>query len=101
MKQDTYLSNQAIISQVEGNIVSDMDGEKVMLSIEKGKYFNLGKLGGEIWGKIAIPTHIESLITYLLEHYDVEREVCESEVKEFINQLVEQGLVKVQRAVGS
>lgn len=34
------------IVQSEGNIVSDMDGEKVMLSIKNGKYYNLGKIGG-------------------------------------------------------
>ena len=34
---------------MKGNIVSDMGGEKVMLSIENGKYYNLGEMGGEIW----------------------------------------------------
>jgi len=33
---------------VEGNIVSNMDGEKVMLSIKNGKYYNLGEIGGFI-----------------------------------------------------
>ena len=37
------------VSQREGNIVSDMGGEKVMLSINNGKYYNLGEMGGEIW----------------------------------------------------
>ena len=32
-----------------------MDGEKVMLSIEKGKYYNLGLLGGVIWELIESP----------------------------------------------
>ena len=35
--------------QVKGNIVSDMGGEKVMLSVNKGKYYNLGEIGGDIW----------------------------------------------------
>ena len=26
-----------------------MDGEKVMLSINNGKYYNLGEIGGDIW----------------------------------------------------
>lgn len=95
MKENLYISNQATISQVEGNIVSDMDGEKVMLSIEKGKYFNLGELGGEIWRKIESPIQLETLITHLLEQYEVEQDVCELEVKGFINQLAEQGLVEI------
>ena len=26
-----------------------MGGEKVMLSVKNGKYYNLGEIGGEIW----------------------------------------------------
>ena len=40
------------VTQGKGNIVSDMGGEKVMLSIENGKYYNLGEMGGEIWDLI-------------------------------------------------
>ena len=36
------MSLKSVVSQVEGQIVSDMGGEKVMLSIPNGKYYNLG-----------------------------------------------------------
>ena len=48
IKNKKYITIQTI-SQIKGNIVSDMSGEKIMLSIEKGKYYNLGEIGGEIW----------------------------------------------------
>ena len=32
------VTRYSTISQTPGNIVSDMDGEKVMLNIEEGKY---------------------------------------------------------------
>lgn len=96
MKKAIRLSNQDIISRVEGNIVSDMDGEKVMLSIEKGKYYNLGELGGDVWEYIKDPIQVDTLINELLVDYEVEREECEVQVQDFINQLQHQGLVKVQ-----
>lgn len=99
MTKHIKLSNQAIISQIEGNIVSDMDGEKVMLSIDNGKYYNLGELGGTIWEYINEPLYIEELIEKLLDQYDVEKEVCEQQVKEFISQLAEQGLVRINAHV--
>ena len=68
------------ISQKEGNIVSDMDGERVMLSIENGKYYNLGDLGGEIWDLIEKPISMQQLIERLLEQYEVEKSVCEAHV---------------------
>ncbi|MEH7510936.1 lasso peptide biosynthesis PqqD family chaperone, partial [Priestia megaterium] len=44
-----------VVTQSEGNIVSDMGNEKVMLNIENGKYYNLGEIGGDIWESISKP----------------------------------------------
>lgn len=42
------ISLKCQIVQSEENIVSDMDGEKVMLNVRKGKYYNLGETGGNL-----------------------------------------------------
>ena len=52
MIKNRTLSIQQSVRQVKGNIVSDMDGEKVMLSVENGKYYNFGDIGegfGNLW----------------------------------------------------
>lgn len=92
------ISMNDIISQVDGNIVSDMDGEKVMLSIENGKYYNLGEVGGEIWECIKEPISIYDLIHSLLSQYDVEEDKCSDQVIRFIGRLIEQGLVRTDTA---
>ncbi|SFD66669.1 Coenzyme PQQ synthesis protein D (PqqD) [Lentibacillus persicus] len=92
------ISINDIVSQVEGNIVSDMDGEKVMLSIQNGKYYNLGEIGGEIWEGIKEPTSIADLIQSLTAQYDVEESKCRIETIGFIDHLLEEGLVKVESA---
>ncbi|WP_342513164.1 lasso peptide biosynthesis PqqD family chaperone [Sporosarcina sp. FSL K6-1522] len=83
----------ALFSQQPGNIVSDMDGEKVMLSIESGKYYNLGELGGEIWELMTEPISVEKLVTTLHSRYDVEQAMCEEHVISFLTQLLDEGLV--------
>lgn len=100
------INNQRVIkkhlySQSPGNIVSDMDGEKVMLSVQKGKYYNLGELGGEIWDLMKEPVTIHELVTTLQSQYDVEQTECEEQVTDFINQLLEQGLVKIEDRINS
>ncbi|SDQ10249.1 Coenzyme PQQ synthesis protein D (PqqD) [Virgibacillus subterraneus] len=87
------LSVQHMVSQKEGNIVSDMDGEKVMLSIHNGKYYNLGEMGGEIWELLEVPITVQNLITILTEQYDVEHSECEEQVLSFLTLLVEEGIV--------
>ncbi|MFJ7934431.1 lasso peptide biosynthesis PqqD family chaperone [Sporosarcina sp. NPDC096371] len=83
----------ALFSQQSGNIVSDMDGEKVMLSIQSGKYYNLGEIGGEIWELLEEPTSIEKLVTTLQSRYDVEQAECEEHVIAFLTQLLDEDLV--------
>ncbi|MBM7573493.1 lasso peptide biosynthesis PqqD family chaperone [Aquibacillus albus] len=96
MSKVKEISIEAIVSQVEGNIVSDMDGEKVMLSVQNGKYYNLGSLGGEIWELMKEPISIQLLVSKLMDMYDVEPQECVEHTIAFIGQLIEEGLVQVQ-----
>lgn len=93
IKSHTLLKEH-LVSQEEGNIVSDMDGEKVMLSIHNGKYYNLGEMGGEIWEQIEEPISVGEVISQLVTQYDVEQDECEDEVMSFLHQLLEEGLIK-------
>ncbi|MBT2699472.1 lasso peptide biosynthesis PqqD family chaperone [Bacillus sp. ISL-40] len=89
------ISLNSKVVQTEGNVVSDMDGEKVMLSIESGNYYNLGELGGEIWDLIRTPIEINKLVDTLLLTYEVEKEICEQHVLSYIEQLSREGLIQV------
>ncbi|MFB4168919.1 lasso peptide biosynthesis PqqD family chaperone [Virgibacillus sp. JSM 102003] len=93
MIKQKSLSLHHMVSQKEGNIVSDMDGEKVMLSIHNGKYYNLGEMGGEIWELIKEPIIVQNLIAALTEQYDVEYSECEEQVLSFLTLLLEEGIV--------
>lgn len=92
------LSINHIVSQGKGNIVSDMGGEKVMLSVSNGKYYNLGEMGGEIWEMIEKPTVINELISKLLDQYKVGKSQCEEEVLSFLELLQNEKLIQVQES---
>ncbi|AND41943.1 lasso peptide biosynthesis PqqD family chaperone [Cytobacillus oceanisediminis] len=91
--QKISLSN--IVSQGEGIIVSDMGGEKVMLSITKGKYFNLGEMGGEIWDLMKGTIEVKQIISVLESIYQVDQEECEEQVLTFLSQLYDHELIKI------
>ncbi|MFP7735351.1 lasso peptide biosynthesis PqqD family chaperone [Priestia aryabhattai] len=101
MVKNEYISINQLVSQEAGNIVSDMDGEKVMLSIDNGKYYNLGELGGQIWEKIKEPLSILELIHTLMAEYDVELNVCKEQVISFLSLLLKEGLIKVEDKINS
>lgn len=97
MIKNVNILQDHLISQVHGNIVSDMDGEKVMLSIHNGKYYNMGEIGGEIWEQIKDPITTEDLVFSLMTQYNVEQKECEEQVVFFLNLLLEESLIKVEK----
>lgn len=87
------LSNQTIIQRNQEIIVSDMDGETVMMSIQNGKYYNLGTVGGLIWNKIIDPISFDDLIKDLTTEYDIEKKECERQVITFLESLYKEKLI--------
>lgn len=96
MVKTQQISINYFVSQREGNIVSDMDGEKVMLSIKNGKYYNLGEMGGVIWDQIKTSIKIDHLVNSLLAQYEVEKSECEEQVISFLNSLNDEDLINVE-----
>ncbi len=76
-------------------ISSDIDGEKVMMSIESGEYFGLDPVGTRIWELIENPIEVNSLVEQLIDEFDVSREQCEADTFEFLEQLFEKNLLIV------
>ncbi|RIX52617.1 lasso peptide biosynthesis PqqD family chaperone [Paenibacillus nanensis] len=84
-----------VISSSKENIVSDMGGEKVMLSVKNGNYYNLGHIGGQIWDLIAEPISVDELVQKLLLEFEVERAECEQHVFSFLEHLRKEGLLVI------
>ncbi len=69
--------------------VTDLAGEKVMIDFESGKYFLVKGVGNVIWDYLQTETTAEEIISKLLDEYDVEPEVCEKQVLDFLNKMEE------------
>lgn len=76
-------------------ISTDMDGETVMMSVEKGKYFGLSGVGSFLWENMEAPIELDSLREKVIANFGVDDETCRTDVLEFVNRLVEDDLVKI------
>lgn len=83
------------ISQIEDIVASDIDNEKVMMSIEKGQYFGLEPTGSRIWEMIETPAKVSVIIDTLMGQFDVDRETCERDLLAFLGELDEAGIIQV------
>ena len=83
----------SIISYRQDIDTTDIDGDKVMMDLEKGQYFALNSVASRIWEEIQSPVKLSSVVDILLQEYEVDRETCEKNVIEFIEGLNNAGLL--------
>ena len=90
------ISMESRVSQIEEIVASDIDDEKVMMSIEKGQYYSLDPVGSRVWELIGKPIKVSDLIDALLLKYDVDRETCERDTLSFLEEIYEDGILQVE-----
>jgi hypothetical protein len=93
--KDKKITLNIEVIQGKGNIVSNMGDEKVMFSINNGKYYNLGEIGGDIWELIKEPIEVSTIVENLLSSYQVEKNDCEEQVISFLDHLYEEDLIEI------
>lgn len=81
------------ITQNPELVAANMDGELVMMSIERGEYFGIGGVGTRLWELLAEPTTIEQLVAAICAEYDIDESTCQTDIIAFIEQLLSNELV--------
>jgi len=82
-----YIRNSKTIS---GRLHEEM----VMMDMEQGKYFSLNQTATAIWELLENPLTVEELCDRLMDEYEVDREQCLEEVKEYIDEMTKLRLIK-------
>jgi hypothetical protein len=72
-----------------------VDGEVFMLSARAQSYFGLGETGSKIWNLIRQPRKVSEICDELVQTCDVEPDACERETLNFLEELLEQNLIRV------
>ena len=82
-------------SCVESVLESKIDDEIVLMSLDNGYYFALDEIGSSIWELLQVrPSSLVELCQELVKEYDITEVQCQSETHIFLQDLVEQGLIK-------
>lgn len=74
----------------------EVDGEMVLLDMESENYFGLDEVGTAIWQAMQEYGTLQEVFNAMLEQYDVEEEVLERDLSDFVEKLLESGLVEVK-----
>jgi Coenzyme PQQ synthesis protein D (PqqD) len=74
---------------------ADVDGRAVVLSLDRGSYFDFNQVATEIWSMLAEPRTVSEIFDCLSEQHDVDAETLTHDVTAFLQTLVEERLVRV------
>jgi hypothetical protein len=94
--EDKIQMDTIVVQKIEIDAV-DMDGEKVMMNLDKGKYYGLNSIGSHIWEIIKSPLSVESVILKLLAEYDIDEKTCKESVMTFLERMYKEGLICISR----
>ena len=67
--------------------------EGVMMSVTKGLYYGVDAVGLRIWELLETPATVAEVCARLQEEFQVDAPTCDAEVLQFVNDLMENGIV--------
>jgi hypothetical protein len=91
----------SVIQIRQGAFSTEVDSELVIFDPASGQYFGAGLTGQRVWSMIESPRSVASVCEQLLDEFEVERNVCEEEVLEFLNELKKHELIQVTDPLGT
>ncbi len=94
-KSKTVIGPETVLARSDEVLEAEIDGEKVMMSIEKGEYYGLDATGSEIWQLFEQPRSVAEICGEMVARYQVEPEECERDVVAFLGDLVSDGTLRL------
>ena len=91
--------DDAVIGVPETVLFHDLGEETLVLDMVKGDYYGLNEVGARIWTLSVEGRTVTEVVSILLSEYHVSEEQLREDVKQFLLQLKEQGLVEIYEQV--
>jgi hypothetical protein len=79
----------------EDVLISDLQGESVILNVNSQRYYGLDKVGTKFLTLLSNSETIQQAFETLLAQYDVEADQLRGDLTELLAHLKEQGLVEI------
>lgn len=70
-----------------------IDGEAIIINLANGVYYSMDKVGAFVWDRLQSGCTLDDVITAVTGAYAVPREEAEANVRELVEELVQENLV--------
>lgn len=89
------IADVTVISRSPSVLAAEVEGEIVMMSIERGSYFGLDDIGSDVWKRIEQPCTFAALIDGLAAAYDADRATIAADVRALLDRMAAQDVVRL------
>ena len=96
MSDGRSIAANSVVSVVEGQVSTEMDGEAVILNLDSGIYFSLNGVGSRIWGLLQSARPVSEIRDTIVDEYEVDPETAERDVLALLGSLAEHKLITIQ-----
>lgn len=90
------LTPRSRVKAIKEHVSCNLAGEAVILNLQNGIYYGLDPLGAMIWSQIQSPRTVDQVVDMITEEYEVDRDKCIGDLKCFLRDLEQNGLVDVE-----
>lgn len=73
----------------------NLNGESVVLDLNSEMYFGMDEIASRMWEVLAASPSIKEACQILQGEYDIEPQILEQDLMDFIHKLVDHGLVQL------
>jgi hypothetical protein len=88
------ITTDTVLTRNPAILFNDFDDGIMMMDIESGLYFDVDPVGGRIWALLEQPSSLSEICKSLVNEFEVDEPSCIADTAEFLNDLVEKGLLK-------
>lgn len=87
------IESRVVVSKDQ--VSCDLEGEAAILNLKNSVYYGLDPVGARVWQLIQEPTTLAQIRDVLRAEYDVDASQLESDIRDLVEQMAEQGLIEI------
>lgn len=91
--RDVTITEASLVSRRAGILETEVGGEIVLMSVERGSYYGLDPVGSDIWRQLGQPVRVAQLCQQLLQRYDDDPATVLGDVIDLLSRLSTEGLI--------
>jgi hypothetical protein len=95
MSREVPITAESLVAWSEIPVAAEVDHEVVLMNVGRGRCYGLGETGSSVWRRLSSPIRVDDLCRELLLEYRADRDVLKRDVLALLEQMQEEGLVKV------